>query len=162
MPPELQVYALLRRLTQGGVDFVVIGGVAVVLLGSARYTKDLDITYATDGPNLDALGQVLVDLHARLRGIEDVPFIPDGRTLRRTMLLTLDTDAGWLDLLAEPTGGPVYDELRANAIEVELDDFKVRVADVDDMISMKKGAGRLQDLADIDELEAIKRLRADR
>jgi predicted nucleotidyltransferase len=162
-PPELHVSALLRRLTEAGVDFVVIGGIAVVLLGSARYTKDLDITYATDSPNLDALGQVLIELRARLRGIEeDVPFVPDGRTLRRMMLLMLDTDAGWLDLLVEPTGGPTYDELRAHATEVELDGFKVRVADVEDMIAMKKAAGRLQDLADIEELEAIKRLRAQR
>jgi predicted nucleotidyltransferase len=159
VPPELHASAILRRLTERGVDFVVIGGVAVVLLGSARYTKDLDITYETDRPNLDALGEVLIELHARLRGVdEELPFVPDGPTLRRAMLLTLETDAGWLDLLADPPGGPRYRELRANAMAVDLDGFSVRVAHIDDMIAMKKAAGRLQDMADIEELEAIKRL----
>ncbi|HEY5318532.1 MAG TPA: hypothetical protein VIJ20_11155 [Solirubrobacteraceae bacterium] len=147
-------------MAEADVDFVVIGGIAVVLLGSARNTKDLDITFATDATNLEALGKVLIDLNARLRGVHaDVPFVPDARTLRHVSLLTLDTDAGWLDLLAEPPGGPPYATLRANATEVDLGGYSIRVADIDDMITMKNTAGRLQDLADIDELETIKRLR---
>jgi hypothetical protein len=161
--PELRPSALLRRLTEADVDFVVIGGIAVVLLGSPRNTKDLDITFSTAPANLQALGRVLVEVHARLRGVtEEIPFVPDARTLRQAMLLTLETDDGWLDLLAEPPGGPPYAELRERAIEVELDGITIRVAAIDDMIAMKKAAGRLQDLADIDELEAIKRLRAQR
>ena len=46
--PELRLRELLRRLTEGGVDFVVIGGVAVILQASPRLTKDLDICYAPD------------------------------------------------------------------------------------------------------------------
>jgi predicted nucleotidyltransferase len=161
IPPEVRAFELFGRLTAARVDFVVIGGVAVVLLGSARYTKDVDITYSTDTANLEALGGVLVELHARLRGVgDDVPFVPDTRTLRHVSLLTLETDVGWLDLLAEPPGGPPYATLRANATEIDLDGITIRVADIDDMIAMKKTAGRVQDLADIDELEAIKRLRA--
>ena len=162
IPPELRASEILQRLTEAAVDFVVIGGLAVVLLGSARYTKDLDITYATDSANLDALGDVLIGLHARLRAVnEDLPFVPDRRSLRRAMLLTLETDAGWLDLLADLPGAPSYPEVRANAARVEVGSFHVRVADIDDMIAMKKAAGRLQDLADIEELEAIKELRAE-
>ena len=153
---------ILHRLTDGAVDFVVIGGLAVVLLGSARYTKDLDITYATDSPNLEALGEALIGLHARLRGInEEVPFVSDGRSLRRARLLTLETDEGWLDLLADPPGAPRYAVIRANATQIDVGGFSVRVAAIDDMIAMKKAAGRLQDLADIEELEAIKELRTE-
>jgi hypothetical protein len=151
IPPKVEPSHLLRRLVAAGVDFVVIGGVAVILLGSARNTKDVDITFATDQRNLDALGGVLVELNARLRGIDEpLPFIPDGRTLRNISLLTLDT---------EPPGGPPYDELRARASDVDIGGATVRVADIDDLIAMKKAAGRLRDLADIDELEAIKELR---
>lgn len=76
---------LLGRLVAAGVDFVVVGGVAMVLHGSARNTGDLDICYASDQPNLEALGLVLVGIGATLRGIEEnVPFIPDARTLRQT------------------------------------------------------------------------------
>ena len=58
--PPLEAEEILRRLTAGGVDFVVIGGIALVLLGSPRMTRDLDIVFAPDDANLDALGRVLI------------------------------------------------------------------------------------------------------
>jgi predicted nucleotidyltransferase len=158
--PELDVESLLRRLTAGGVDFVVVGGIALVLLGSARMTRDLDICFANDTGNREALGKVLVDLGAQLRGIDgDVPFVPDARTLRGVQLLALTTSAGWLDVHRKLDGAPRYDVLRRNAERYDVGGFSVLVAAPDDMISMKRAAGRKQDLADIDELEAIKRLR---
>jgi predicted nucleotidyltransferase len=51
--------------------------------------------------------------------------------------------------------------IRANATQIDVGGFSVRVAAIDDMIAMKKAAGRLQDLADIEELEAIKELRTE-
>jgi hypothetical protein len=98
--PEFRPTQALRALTGGGVDFVVIGGLAVVVHGHIRTTRDVDITYDAAPANLDALGRVLIGLDARLRGVEEiVPFVPDGRALRRVQILTLDTDAGWIDLL---------------------------------------------------------------
>lgn len=162
IPPELQVSEIIARLTAAEVDFVVVGGIAVVLLGSARNTKDVDITYDTAHENLVKLGHVLIGLNARLRGVdEDIPFVPDERTLGQVSLLALDTDAGWLDLLAQPPGGPPYAELRARSTAIELGGVSVRVADIDDLIAMKKIAGRPQDVVDVGELEAIKRLRAE-
>lgn len=158
--PELNTEEMLRRLTAGGVDFVVIGGIALVLSGSARMTRDLDIVFATDGGNLKALGGVLVALNAQLREIEeDVPFVPDDKTLRNVQLLTLTTSEGWLDVHREVDGMPSYDALRRRAERLSLGDFSVLVASADDMIAMKRAAGRPQDLADLAEWEAIKRLR---
>lgn len=155
--PELRLTELLRRLADAGVDFVVVGGVAVNFQGYARATKDLDITYATDVANLDRLGQVLLRIAARLRGIrEKVPFIPDGRTLRRTAILTLDTDEGGLDLLVDPPGAPPYSKLREHADIVDLDGREIRIAALDDLLRMKRAAGRPQDIADIDALEAAR------
>jgi hypothetical protein len=149
----------LRRLTARGVDFVVLGGIAAVLWGSARNTFDLDITFALDDGNLEALGAVLLDLHSQLRGVdENVAFVPDARTLRRVELLTLRTREGDLDLVAHPPGAPRYESLRKRASRVDIGDFFVLVASIEDLIAMKKTAGRQKDLADIDELEAIKRL----
>jgi nucleotidyltransferase AbiEii toxin of type IV toxin-antitoxin system len=157
--PELRLEALLRQLARAEVDFVVVGGVAVAFQGYGRATKDLDITYATDAENLDRLGKVLVSLNAKLRGVaEDVPFVPDGRTLARTRLLTLDTDDGGLDLLADPPGAPPYATMRSRADVVELDDVVVAVAALDDLLAMKRAAGRPQDLVDVEALE-IARLR---
>ncbi len=153
---------ILRRLTERGVDFVVIGGYAAVLHGSPRITQDLDITFATDPPNLEVLGTVLGELRARLYGVyDDVPFVADGRTLARAELLTLQTDLGKLDLLARPAGAPPYATLRRRAASFDVGGFLVRVADIEELIEMKEVVGRPKDLADIAELDAIARLRSD-
>jgi predicted nucleotidyltransferase len=160
--PELRLEALLGRLATAKVDFVVVGGVAVAFQGYGRATKDLDIAYATDHENLRRLGEVLVGLHAKLRGIaEDVPFVPDERTLARTRLLALDTDDGGLDLLADPPGAPPYATMRDRADRVDLDGIVVAVAALDDLLAMKRATGRPQDLADIEALEVARRLRAE-
>ncbi|MGZ6672406.1 MAG: hypothetical protein ACXVFM_08670 [Solirubrobacteraceae bacterium] len=131
--------------------------------GYARATRDLDITYAPDAENLARLGDVLVAVHARLRGVaEDVPFAPDGRTLARTRLLTLDTDDGGLDLLPDPPGAPRYATMRDRADRVDLGGVVVAVAALDDLLAMKRAAGRPQDLVDIDALEVARRIRAER
>jgi hypothetical protein len=158
--PSLDVEGLLQRLTAAGVDFVVIGGIAMVLHGSARLTRDLDIVFAPDAPNLEALGNALVGLDARLREVDDdVPFVPDARTLQGVTLLTLRTSSGWLDVHREVDGAPGYGALRRNAERQNLGEFSVLVASVEDMASMKTAAGRPQDLADLEELEAMIRLR---
>jgi Nucleotidyl transferase AbiEii toxin, Type IV TA system len=159
--PDFSPRALLRRLVDGGVDFVVVGGIAAVAHGSATLTQDLDIAYAPAQENLDRLGRVLVDLGARLRGVtDDVPFIPDGRTLKRTRVLTLETPIGPVDLLARPDGAPEYERLRERASREVIGGVEVRVASLDDLIAMKKAAGRPKDRLHLEELYAIKRLSA--
>jgi hypothetical protein len=158
--PEFDPEPLLRRLAEAGVDFVIVGGVAVALQGYGRATKDLDITYATNAANLERLGEVLVALGARLRGVEeDVPFVPDARTLRRTVILTLRTRHGDLDLLVDPAGAARYEDLRERAEVVELDGTRVRVVSLEDLLSMKRAAGRPQDVADVDALLTVRRIR---
>lgn len=158
--PEFTPEPLLHRLTEAGVDFLVIGGVAVAAQGYGRSTKDLDIVYATNAANLDRLGQVLVDLGARLRGIgKDVPFVPDARTLKRTAILTLDTPQGGIDLLVDPDGAARYDEMRERADVVELDGIEIRIVSLDDLLSMKRAAGRPQDIADVDALLTVNRVK---
>ena len=157
---ELRADELLQRLVARGVDFVVIGGIAAILHGSSRATFDLDICFATDEPNLRSLGEVLVGLDARLKGVDDaVPFVPDAETLRRVEVLTLETAAGELDVLARPSRAPRYDVLRRRADRYDLGGFSVLVASVDDLIAMKQAANRRKDQADVEELEAIRRLR---
>lgn len=155
--PNLRVRDLLRGLLAGGVDFVIIGGIAVIMQGAPRLTKDLDICYSTDVENLDRLGNVLIALKAQLRGVEDeVPFIPDGRTLRHTQILTLSTADGNLDLLVRPDGSPAFNSLKTRADEMDINGLKVRVASVTDLIAMKRASGRAQDLVDLETLEIIR------
>jgi hypothetical protein len=158
--PDFHPTALLAILAHASIDFVVIGGVAIVVQASPRFTRDLDICYATDTPNLERLGALLVSLEARLRGVEeDLPFVPDAKTLRRVSILTLTTREGELDLLVDPPGAPSYAALRRRADIIELGGESVRIASVEDLIAMKRAAGRPQDQIDVESLE-IARSRA--
>lgn len=159
MLPDLSISSLLRRLAGAGVDFVVIGGVAVIAHGYERTTRDLDICYSPEGDNLERLGGVLLELGARLRNIdEDIPFIPDARTLRGTQILTLDTPDGALDLLVDPDGSPGYDALKTHAQRIDFDGFEILIASVEDLLAMKRASNRPQDQPDIEALIAIRHL----
>jgi hypothetical protein len=159
--PSLGVLSLLRRLTEAGVDFVVVGGVAVILQAAPRLTRDLDICYATTSENLEQLGRVLIQIGATLRDVEeDPPFVPDARTLRKTEMLTLSTREGNLNLLVRPAGSPTYERLRSRADRMDIDGLPVAVAAVTDLIEMKRAAGRPQDLVDLELLEIARRRRA--
>jgi hypothetical protein len=155
---------LLGVLARAEIDFVVIGGVAVVVQAQPRFTRDLDICYATNRSNLERLGALLVSLDAKLRGVdEDFPFVPDARRLRNTQMLTLTTSEGNLDLLVDPPGSPSYAALRRRADVIKLVGASVRVASLEDLIAMKRAAGRPQDEIDIESLEiARSRLRGKR
>jgi len=157
--PEFHLGALLRRLDAAGVEFVAIGGIAAIAHGSPQITQGLDIVFATNDANLERLGRALRDLKATLRGVtEDVPFVPDARTLRHIRVLTLDTEEGRLDVMIQPDGSKGYDQLLAGSIEAVVEGTAVRVAGLDDPIAMKKAAGSPKDRIYVEELEAIKRL----
>lgn len=139
---------------------MVVGGIAATLHGTSRHTFDLDVCPSMDRANLDLLGRALIDIDVRLRGVEeDIPFVPDGRTLESMEILTLDTSLGPLDVLMRPSGSPPYAQLRRRAARMELGKSAVLVASVDDLIEMKRSAGRDKDQADVAELEKVKALK---
>lgn len=155
--PAFDPLRLLQELTDAGVRFVVIGAFAGRLLGSPTLTRDLDVCYARDRANLEALAGVLVRLHARLRGVdEDVPFRVDARALAAGDSFTLVTDAGDLDILGTPQGTTGYDDLARTATETDLDGFVVLVTSIDDLIRMKRTAGRPKDLIEVEVLGALR------
>lgn len=158
--PDYSPTRLLKRLSDADVDFVVVGGVAVVAQGYPRLTNDLDICYATDPANLDRLGELLVAIEAKLRGVEeDLPFVPDGRALRKAHILTLSTRDGELDLLVAPPGAPAYSTLRRRADRIEVAGAHVLIASIEDLLAMKRAGGRPQDLIDVEALEVALRRR---
>jgi hypothetical protein len=119
------------------VRFLVIGGYAGNLRGSPLATFDLDICYARDAANLQALARALTSLRARLRGAPaDVPFILDPRSLREADRFTFTTDAGSLDLLGTPDGVTSgYDELARAAEDMELGSgVTFKVAALEDLV----------------------------
>lgn len=146
----------LRVLCRHRVRFVLIGGLAARALGSPSITNDLDLCYDRSAENLEALAAALEELGARLRAApEGLPFILDAETLKRGDHFTFSTAAGGLDVLATPAGGGDYETLRRNARTAELDDLEVLVADLPDLIAMKKAAGRPKDRVEIEILTAL-------
>src|SRR5688500_14555681 len=89
---------LVEVFAKGGVDFVVIGGVAAGVHGSAYGTFDLDLAYGRDRDNLNRIAAVLRSLGATLRGAPpDVPFQLDAKTLDAGGNFTFSTRLGSVD-----------------------------------------------------------------
>ena len=148
---------VLRGLLEHEVRFVVIGGLAVMALGSPLVTYDTDICYERSPENLERLAAALKALNARLRGApEDVPFLLDAQTLARGDHFTFLTDAGPFDILGTPSGSEGYDALVRNAVQAELFGAVVMVSGLDDLIRMKRAAGRLKDLRALEELGGLR------
>lgn len=148
---------LLGELNAASVRYVVIGAFAGRLLGSPTMTRDLDVCHATDAANLDALAAVLQGLNARLRDTDQpVKFRLDARSLASVTSLTLTTDAGDLDLLAAPAGTDGFDDLVRTAQPTDLDGTTVLVASIDDLMRMKRAAGRPKDLIELEVLGALR------
>lgn len=145
-------------LTRHGVRFVVIGGVAGRLWGSPTLTNDVDICYERSRDNLENLSDALVELGARLRGVDDVvPFLLDAETLERGQNFTFTTSLGPLDVLGLPAGVRHFEELAANAAEFDLGDgVEVQVCDLDDLIRMKRASGRAKDRIELEVLAAVR------
>lgn len=159
-PPIAQAFDPLRgieTLHRHRVRFVIIGAFAGRLLGSPSLTRDLDICYARDPENIEALAAALLELHARLRGVtEEVPFRLDAMTLAAGDSFTFVTDAGDLDVLGTPAGTAGYDELARTADETDLGGIRVQVASIDSLIRMKRAAGRPKDLIEVEVLAALR------
>jgi hypothetical protein len=149
---------ILRRFQAHGVHFVLIGGLAAKAHGSPSLTVDIDVCYARDRENLERLTTVLRELGAQLRGAPaGLPFRLDRRTLELGDTFTFTTDHGDLDILGTPSGVSGYGELEANAEDAELDEgLVVQVASLDDLIRMKRAAGRPKDRVELEILGALR------
>jgi hypothetical protein len=147
----------LETLVRHRVRFVVIGGLAGRLWGSTTVTNDIDICYARHRRNLQALAAALTELEASLRGAPDgLPFRGDAETLARGDHFTFSTNAGNLDCLATPAGSRGFADLIAGASPMKLDSIEVPVASVDDLIRLKRAAGRPKDLVEVEILGALR------
>ena len=147
---------LITMLVKGEIKFILVGGFAATLHGSARSTLDLDIVYSRERLNMERLVTALAPYHPYLRGAPPgLPFRFDFATLRNGLNFTLTTGLGDLDLLAEIAGGGSYDALLPHARQVQVFGMKCLCVNLEQLIRLKRAAGRDKDISALAELEAL-------
>jgi hypothetical protein len=154
--------ALLGSLSGGGVDHIIIGGLAATVHGSSRLTQDVDVVYGRSADNLERLVRAVAPFDPYLRGAPPgLPFEWSTRTLRMGLNFTLTTSRGDLDLLGEIPGGGTYEDLLPHTISVELFGGTHLCLNLAALIRAKRAAGRPRDLEVLAELEALSDERGD-
>jgi predicted nucleotidyltransferase len=154
---------IIRAFVTAEIRFVVIGGVAAVVQGSARFTNDIDICYDDTAPNPGRLASLLASWHAYLRGVErGLPFVMDERALLTTPIMTLSTDKGDVDIMDRVAGLGDYRAVLREAEYAKIGAVRFRTLTLDGLIKAKRAAGRKRDLEHLVELEALRALRNER
>ena len=156
-----QFRELLRLLSESRVEFIIVGGVAAFAHGASRVTLDLDVVYRRTQENLARLVTALAPHKPYPRGAPPgLPFRWDERTVKFGTNFTLKTSLGLIDLLGEITGGGTFDDLVPHALGVEVYGMRCLCLDLDQLIYVKRAAGRPKDFEAIAELEAIREERS--
>lgn len=148
---------LLTALADGGVRFIVVGGMAGIAHGAARLTFDIDCVYDRADDNIQRLAAVMERFRPALRGAPPgLPFRFDAATISAGLNFTLDTTAGPVDFLGEVVGGGRYADLVTDTDAIHVFGVACRVVTLPRLIALKRAAGRPKDLEAIAELEALR------
>jgi hypothetical protein len=154
---EFEFVSLLQVLHDHGVAFIVIGGMAAIAHGSPMATQDLDICYARTEANHEALARALQSLGATLRGAPpEIPFELDAQTIKMGDRFSFTTRLGDLDCVGIPSGTEGYRDLLPCAVEIDFDVRRIKFTGLDDLIRMKRAAGRTKDRIALENLGALR------
>jgi hypothetical protein len=143
------------------VEYIVIGGIAVQVYGHVRMTNDIDLIPSPTPQNLERLAAALEELEARVLNPGSEHLAIDAQMLPRATLWQLATRHGDIDVLHDAPGAAPFPQLRERALLITLDDHPIPIASRDDLIKMKRAAGRPVDLADIAALTEPEHRRPD-
>ena len=147
---------VLRTLSDPGVNFVLIGGVAANLHGSARATFVVDVVYERTRENIREIARALAPYKPYLRGAPpNLPFAFDEATIRNGLNFTLTTTLGDLDLLGEVVGGGNYQQLLPFSVEMQAFGLPCRCVTLERLVQLKRAAGRPKDFEALAELQLL-------
>lgn len=149
--------ALLKKLLEYEVDFVLIGGFAAVVHGSTLVTQDLDICVAITEEQVAKLREALKDLHPRHRMNPNAKhsFLDYPKDITGTNNIYLETDLGVLDILSQAQPAGDFADIKNRSSEISLYGCKCRVISVEDLILVKEAMKRPKDLQAVHELRLI-------
>lgn len=155
---------IFEALNSNGVDYVVVGGVALVLHGAVRLTADIDLMVHLEEGNLSKFVNVMKELGYR-------PKVP----VKAEDLISAENRARWINeknmkvfsffhpgkavnlvdvFFEEPLD---YTAIRSKAVEIMSGNVSIPIVSIDDLIKLKRISGRPQDIADITALEEIRK-----
>lgn len=158
-----RVSRVVTALEREGVRYLVVGGIAVVLHGYLRTTADLDLVVQLEAENVSrairafrALGfepRVPVPLESFGDAVERERWVREKNA--RVFSLWHPEEPGFLvDLFVEEPFD--FEERYRRAAVARLDDARVHVLALDDLLEMKRESGRSQDLSDVEALQALR------
>lgn len=157
MSREADFEGIFRVLEKHGVNYFLVGGLAVGYHGYIRGTKDVDVVPAPDTENLRRLIAALVELDASVDGRGD--FEPDERPDFTDIEIlgsggnwVLQTSLGRLDILQWIDDCPLWQEFSEGVVHESLDGVAIKVIGLEGLLWMKRKAGRPSDLIDIEKL----------
>lgn len=151
-----EFFDVVRALVAHQARFVVVGGVALSLHGSAYVTLDLDVAYERTRENAKRIAAALQPFTPRPRGFPaELPFVFDAETILGTQVLTLETTICDVDLLGEISGIGTFADVDAAAQDFTLRDLRFRILSVHGLITSKRAANRPKDQPGLVELEAL-------
>lgn len=155
--------ALFAALSEAGVDFVVVGGLAANVRGSDRVTKDIDIVYHTEAGNVRKLCKVLNEIEPRMLVLckpEGKPVTLTPELLKRHPILQLSTRLGQVDILSNIAGFKSYRAIKNVSERVQIDGQSIPMLTREGVIKSKRAMKRPKDIDDIKQLEAVAELEA--
>ncbi len=136
----------IQSLNANGVRYLVVGGYAVAVHGHPRYTKDMAVWIARDEENAARMVRALEDFGFGSLGLREVDFLePD-------QIIQLGYPPVRIDVLTTLVGVD-FEECFPTKLEVPVDDVVAYFIDIENLKKNKKASGRLQDLADLENLQ---------
>lgn len=155
---------IITTLAESGVDFIVCGGVALVLHGVERMTLDLDLSVGMEHDNLVHFLHAMKKLGLVPRAPVPADSILDGEKLRamvnekNAIVFTFfDPDNPYRQVDIFITDSYSYDELKDHVDIVTIANMKIRLVSKKKLLDMKKAINppRDKDLFDIRMLESL-------
>lgn len=136
----------LSALDACGVEYMLVGGIALAVHGHVRYTKDMDIWFRGSEANAERLIAAL-----RMFGFTDID-VPATAFCKPRSMLVLGKEPNAIELI-NFADGVDFETCYPHRLIVPLDGLMVAVIGLDDLRTNKRAVGRLQDLADLEHLE---------
>ncbi|MDR3012839.1 MAG: nucleotidyl transferase AbiEii/AbiGii toxin family protein [Chitinispirillales bacterium] len=139
---------MIRIFNEEKVQFIVIGGTAVIIYGYTRLTKDLDLWVWANPANAIRIVKALEKFGAPMHEITAEDFEKEG-TIFQIGVAPIRID------IITATVGVKFEEAFRNIENIEADGINIPLISISDLIENKKATGRPQDLIDVEHLEAI-------